>query len=464
MPVVAQDDGADLVLLQVQRQAVSLVRKLQQLAGHRILQAVDLRDSVTGRDDAPDVCRDQAGVEILKPLPDDFGDLFGADSHFFANSYEAARRRRNCCNRVATLASTRRSPYWSLRPPRIRGSTTTCRLISLPRRFDSSSATRSRSFGVSSTAVVTVARTRPAASSTSRWNSSSIAPTSRTRSDSMSSFARLVASSSNTCGEAETSAIRRSVAIVGLVSTAATSGSDSSSRTLAKRRPHSGTWPSCSASSKTAFAYRLAAAVATRNLTYSPVDQLPVLVIVERLADNLLRRRHDQVRHLAPHRLDRALPLGLDLFACGLDSSLRLVFSLLLELLAQLLTRLRCGVDHALGGLARVGQLRLGFVQPSLGRGARLLCLLQLFGDRPLAGLSHLDDLGVHVAGKDGQHDQERDQLDDHGPVDLDDARDAGQKHDYLAAGTFERNTKPKARLMKYIASTSPTTVSYTHL
>src|SRR5216684_2532231 len=225
MPVVAEDDGAHLVLLEVQRKAVRLARKLEQLAGHRVLQAVDLRDSVAGRDDPSHVRRHKAGVEVLEPFLDDFRDLFGADSHFFANSYEAARRRRNCCNRVETLASTRRSPYWSFNPPRIRGSTTRVIRISLPRRFDSSSATRSRSFGVSSTAVVTVARTRPAASSASRWNSSSIAPMSLTRFDSMSSFARFVASGSKTCGAPEISAIRCSVAIVGLVSTAATSGS-----------------------------------------------------------------------------------------------------------------------------------------------------------------------------------------------------------------------------------------------
>jgi hypothetical protein len=70
--VVAQDDGADLVLLEVQRKAVSLVRKFEQLAGHRVLKAVDLRDAVTGGDDTPDVRRDKARVEILQPLPDDF--------------------------------------------------------------------------------------------------------------------------------------------------------------------------------------------------------------------------------------------------------------------------------------------------------------------------------------------------------------------------------------------------------
>jgi len=78
--VVAKDDGADLVLLQVQRQAVGLVRKLKQLAGHRVLQAVDLRDAVARRHDPPDIGRDEAGIEILQAFLDDLGDLFRADT------------------------------------------------------------------------------------------------------------------------------------------------------------------------------------------------------------------------------------------------------------------------------------------------------------------------------------------------------------------------------------------------
>src|ERR1700716_4340767 len=207
------------------------------------------------------------------------------------------------------------------------GSTRTSMWISRPRRLDSSSATRSRSFELSSTAVVTVARTRPAASSARRWKSSAIAPTSRMRFDSMRSFARLVASRPS--NRSETRAIRCSVAIVGLVRTCATSGSDSTSRTCARRRPHSSTWPSPSASSKTALAYRLAAAVATHNLPDRLVDQLSVLVVVERLADDLFRRGHDQACDLVADRAHRLVPLRLDLLARGLDGALRLLFGFL---------------------------------------------------------------------------------------------------------------------------------------
>src|SRR5713226_8671689 len=249
----------------------------------------------------------------------------------------------------------------------------------------------------------------------------------------MSSFARFVASGSKTCGAPETSAIRCSVGMVGLVNTDATCGSDINWRTAASRRPHSSTLRSCSASSKTAFAYRLAAAVATRHLRYRPVDKLLVLGVVERLADDLLGGGHDKVRNFAAHRLDRTLALGLDLFLCGIDGSLRLLFCFLLELLTELLTRLCGSVDHALGRLARVFQLRLGLFQTLLRFGSRELGLFQLPRDRLLAGLSQLHYLRIDIAGEDREHDQERDQLDDHRPVDRYDARFAGEEKHRLA-------------------------------
>ena len=57
---------AHLVFFEVQGQPVGVVGKLEQLAGHRVLQAVDLGDAVTDGDDAAHVGRDQARVEILQ--------------------------------------------------------------------------------------------------------------------------------------------------------------------------------------------------------------------------------------------------------------------------------------------------------------------------------------------------------------------------------------------------------------
>ena len=86
VPEVAQDHRSDLVLLEVQREAIRLVRKLEQLARHRVLQAVDLGDAVADGDDPSDVGRHEAGVEILEPFFDDLGYLFGADAHVLAFS------------------------------------------------------------------------------------------------------------------------------------------------------------------------------------------------------------------------------------------------------------------------------------------------------------------------------------------------------------------------------------------
>src|SRR5579859_4434190 len=341
-------------------------------------------------------------------------------------SYEAsARRRRSCCNLVATLASTSRSPYWSFNPPRMPGSTTTLILTSLPSRFDSSRETRSRSCGSSSTAVVTVARTRPAASSASASNASTTPPISRTRSLSIKRRARLVASGWSPPREVSSS-VRRSLEIVGFARTSATSGFDMSSPSAASCSCHSSTRFSSVASSKTARAYLLAAAVATRHLRDRPLDQLLVLLVVERLTDDLLRRLDHEPGDLGADRLDGLVALRLDLLGRRLADALRLLFGLGLQLGAQLLRRLAGRVDHALRGLARVLELRPCLFELLLSLGARLLRLPQLLGDRTLPGLRLPHDHRVDPAGEHGQHDHERDQLDPDRAVDVDDARGSG--------------------------------------
>ena len=63
----AQDDGADALLFEVQRDALHAVRELQHLAGHRALDAVHAGDSVADGDDAAhlgDVHLEQATVYV----------------------------------------------------------------------------------------------------------------------------------------------------------------------------------------------------------------------------------------------------------------------------------------------------------------------------------------------------------------------------------------------------------------
>src|SRR5579864_8122604 len=303
----------------------------------------------------------------------------------------------------------------------MRGSTTTWTRTSLCKRSDSSREMRSRSAGVSSIAVVTVARTRPAASSAIRSKSAAMSSMSATRFDSMSSLARLVPSSPSARID-ETSLIRSPASRVGLESTAATSGSVSRSRASARRPCHSSIWPSCWASSNTARAYRLAAAVATRNLLDRLLDQALLLPGVERLADHLLRRGDHHAGHLGADRLDGLFALGLDLLAGGLGQALRIRLGLLPHLLPHLLRR-PVGARHdLLRRTARVLQALFRVGQPLLGLLARLLGLLELGLDRLLPRLCGLDDARVRVAGEDPHHQQEGGELDPERRVDLEQA------------------------------------------
>src|SRR4029077_3002921 len=52
---LAEQDAADLVLVQVERQTEQAARELEQLVRHRARQAGDARDPVTGLDDTPDL-------------------------------------------------------------------------------------------------------------------------------------------------------------------------------------------------------------------------------------------------------------------------------------------------------------------------------------------------------------------------------------------------------------------------
>src|SRR6266568_2077221 len=262
----------------------------------------------------------------------------------------------------------------------------------------------------------------------------------------MSIRARFIASGSRSRAEA-ISSLRRGAEMVGLTRTAATSGSAMTSRITVSWRRHSSTCPSSEASSKIAFAYRLAAAVATRDLLYGLFDQALVLGQIQRLADHFLRRRHDQAGDLRFHGLDRLEAIGFDLLPGRFEKPTGLVLGLLLQLLAELLCRLACGIDDALGRLSSVVQLGFGFFEPGFGRDAFLLGLSQLVGNLALPRLCQPHDLRVNVAGEDCHHHQEGDLLggdlayehEPEGKIDevhrLDEADDREQPGDHPALG-----------------------------
>ena len=122
---------------------------------------------------------------------------------------------------------------------------------------------------------------------------------------------------------------------------------------------------------------------------------------------------------LVAHGLDRALPLGLDLLARGLDV-IRLASSS-----AFCLSSCRsCSPDLVAASITDCAvlrasfSLRLGFLEPRFGFGARLLGLGQLLRDLRCRASASLTISRIHPSREDRQHHQERDQLDDHGAID----------------------------------------------
>src|SRR6185437_15714411 len=73
--VIAEEHGADLIFLEVQRNAEDAVRKLDHLAGHALIEAVDARDAVADGDDRADLLdRDRLLIifDLLAQNPGDF--------------------------------------------------------------------------------------------------------------------------------------------------------------------------------------------------------------------------------------------------------------------------------------------------------------------------------------------------------------------------------------------------------
>src|SRR5262249_34857403 len=80
--VVAQQHGADLVLLEVEHHPDDVVGEREELAGHRLLEPVDARDAVADLDDAADLLHVDLCLEARQLALDDFADLSGPDHRF----------------------------------------------------------------------------------------------------------------------------------------------------------------------------------------------------------------------------------------------------------------------------------------------------------------------------------------------------------------------------------------------
>src|SRR5262245_26940897 len=148
--VLAEDDAADRVLLEVQRLAVDAAGELDELGGHDVLEAVDARDAVADLQDDADALHLELGFELLDLLGDDRADFFrpdgghgssildsgfsfpdgGAGSRFLfpIPRHSAARSNsfsRRFLSRYSTVPSITWSPMRRERPPFSAGFTTT---------------------------------------------------------------------------------------------------------------------------------------------------------------------------------------------------------------------------------------------------------------------------------------------------------------------------------------------------
>src|SRR6185503_18831062 len=74
-----EEGGADVVLLEVERDAGHAVLELEPLECDAVLEAVDTGDAVTDLEDAPDLGEVGLHVELLDPILEDRGDLFGSE-------------------------------------------------------------------------------------------------------------------------------------------------------------------------------------------------------------------------------------------------------------------------------------------------------------------------------------------------------------------------------------------------
>src|SRR5256885_2476877 len=215
-----------------------------------------------------------------------------------------------------------------------------------------------------------------------------------------------------------------------------------------------------------AFAYRLPAPVATGNLLDGTLDELLVLGSVKRFPDHFLRRRDDQAGDLVARRLDRTLALGLDIASGALDKALVLGFGLLAELLPELLAGAVRPLDYGLGRAPGFDQLLIRLFQARLSLSPSLFRFLELGGDVTLPRLGDVDDPWKHRLrdaeerqgdpGQGQEHQQEADGLDYERAVQGQNPGLEIERAVRHLAPSENTNRAPKARLMKYIPSTSP--------
>src|SRR5262249_47683981 len=161
---LAEEDGADVVRLEVEREAGHPVRQLEHLQRHAVVEAVDAGDAVGDRQHRADLGEVGARrVHALDPLPENRCDLVRLDLHFGALSLPhaaCATLFRSFSRRLWMLASRTMLPTCSTIPPRLPSSPRLASSTFWPVWRSTSAPTSSTTAGSSSTALVTVTSRR----------------------------------------------------------------------------------------------------------------------------------------------------------------------------------------------------------------------------------------------------------------------------------------------------------------
>src|SRR5262245_29803379 len=163
LAVLAEDDDADVVDLEIERHPAHAVLELDHLAGLNVVETVDPGDAVTDREHLADLGDFRLLAEVLDLLFQDCRNLGGADVH----------QRASCIATLIALSlvrselSTMREPSLTTSPPISEGSTFTCTCTSFLVAAASASLMAARCASLGFSASVTSAVTSPLCLATS---------------------------------------------------------------------------------------------------------------------------------------------------------------------------------------------------------------------------------------------------------------------------------------------------------
>src|SRR5215813_3238417 len=163
LAVLAEDDDADVVDLEIERHPAHAVLELDHLAGLDIVEAVDAGDAVTDGEHLADLGDLRLLAEVLDLLFQDCRNFGWADVHQWASCIATLI----ALSLVRSELSTMREPSLTTRPPISEGSTFTCICTSFLVAAASASLMAARCASLGFSATVTSAVTSPLCLATS---------------------------------------------------------------------------------------------------------------------------------------------------------------------------------------------------------------------------------------------------------------------------------------------------------